>query len=114
MRNQFERLLGQAATGRNFMPGRCARGMRQRNYVETVLCTCNTELPPNYFLQFCAIDELGDRQSANGNNETWAQNSDFIIHPSRAIANLIRRWDAVGAAGILTRETAADGGEIDL
>ena len=88
--------------------------MRQGNYVETVSCTCNTKFSPNYFLQFCAIDELGDRQSANGNNETGVQNSDFIIHPPRAIANLVRRWDAVGAGGIFTRETPADGGEIDL
>ena len=114
MRNQFERALGQAPTGRNFVPGRCTRGMGQRNYVETVPCTCNTEFSSNYFLQFCAIDELRDRQSANGNNETRAQNSDFIIHPPRAIANLIWRRDAVGAAEIFTRETAADGSEIDL
>ena len=88
--------------------------MRQRNQVETVSCTCDAEFPPNYFLQLCAIDELCDRQSANGNNETRPQNLNLIVHPGRAIANLVWRRDAVGAAGIFTRETAADGGEIDL
>ncbi len=113
MRNQFERALGQSVTGWNLVPGGCAGGMRQRNQVETISCTCDAEFPPNYFLQLCAIDELCDRQSANGNNETRAQNSDLIIHPPRAIANLVWRWDAVGAAGIFTRETAAYGTEID-
>ena len=68
----------------------------------------------NYAFQFCTVDELHDRQSADGNNETRLQNPNLIIHPQRTVANFIRRRDAVGAAGIFAGETAADGGEIDL
>ena len=113
-RDQLERAFGQLATRRNFVPGRCARGMRQRNQVETVLRSYDAEFLPNHLLQPYTIDKLRNRQSANRNNETRAQNSDLIIHPPRAIANLIRRWDAVGAARTFTRETAADGSEIDF
>ena len=61
-----------------------------------------------------AVDKLHDRQSADGNNEMRLQNPNLIIHPRRTVANLIRRRDAVGAAGIFAGEAAADGGEIDL
>ena len=68
----------------------------------------------NYVFQFCTVDELHDRQSADWNNETRLQNPNLIIHPQRTVANLIRCWNAVGAAGILPGETAANGGKIDL
>jgi hypothetical protein len=68
----------------------------------------------NYVFQFCAVDKLHDRQSADGNNETRLQNPNLIIHPQRTVTNLIRCWDAVGAAGVFAGETTADRGEIDL
>ena len=88
--------------------------MRQRNQVEAVACMNDAKFAANYAFQFCAVDELHDRQSADGNNETRLQNPNLIIHPQRTVANFIRRRDAVGAAGIFAGETAADGGEIDL
>jgi len=68
----------------------------------------------NYVLQFCTVNELHDRQSAHGNNKTRLQNPNLIIHPESTVANLIRSWNAVGAAGIFAGKTATDGGEIDL
>lgn len=88
--------------------------MRQWNQIEQVARMHDAKLVSNYFFQFRTIDELDDRQSADGNNKTRLQNPHFIINPQRTIANLVRRRDAVGAAGIFARETAADSGEIDL
>src|SRR5258708_40327246 len=88
--------------------------MRQRNQVEAVACMRDAKFAANYVFQFCTVDKLHDRQSADGNNETRLQNPNLIIHPRRTVANLIRCWNAVGASGIFARETTADGGEIDL
>jgi len=88
--------------------------MRQRNQVEAVARVHDPKFAANYVFQFWTLDELHDRQSADGNNETRLQDPNLIIHPQLAVANLIRRRDTVGAAGILARETTADSGEIDL
>ena len=115
MRNQFERALGQVALPGGILcqgdaPEGCGNGIKSKR--------CSARVTRNFrpitFLQFCAIDELDDRQSADGNNETRPQNSNFIIHPPAQLRISSGDWDAVGAAGIFTRETAADGGEIDL
>jgi len=113
-RNQFERALGKCFAGWNFVPGRRAGRMRQGNQVEAVVCMHDAKFAANHVLQSSAVDELHDRQSAHRNNETWLQNPNLVIHPQRTVANLIWCWNAVGAAGIFARETAADGGEIDL
>ena len=88
--------------------------MRQRNQIEAVARMHDAKFVANYVLQFCAVDELHDRQSADGNNETRLQNPDLIIQPQRTVANLIRRRHAVAAAGIFAGKTATDGGEIDF
>jgi hypothetical protein len=88
--------------------------MRQRNQVEAVARMHYSKFVANYVFQFCAVDESHDRQSADGNDETRLQDPNFIIHPHRTVANLIWCRDAVGAAGILAWETAANGGEINL
>src|SRR5438067_12881638 len=88
--------------------------MRQRNQVEAVARTRDAKFAANYAFQLCTVDELHDRQSADGNNETRLQNPNLIIHPQRTVTNLIRRRHAVGAARIFAGETTADGGEIDL
>ena len=113
-RRQFERVLGQSAARWNFVPGRRAGRMRQRNQVEAVAGTPDAKFAANYVFQFRTVDELDDSQSADGNNETRLQNANLIIHPQRAVANFIRRWHAVSAARVFARETAADRGEIDL
>jgi len=68
----------------------------------------------NYAFQFCTVDKLRDRQSADRNNETRPQNPNLIIHPQFTIANLIRGWNAIAAAGIFSGKTATDGSEIDF
>src|SRR5262249_39300310 len=88
--------------------------MRQRNQVEAVARMHDAKFAANYLFQFCTVDELHDRKSADGNNETRLQNPNLTIHPQRAVANFIRRRDAIRATGILAGETAADGGKIDL
>jgi len=112
--DQFERALGECFAGWNFVPGRRAGRMRQRNQVEAMARMHDAKFAANYVFQFCTVDELHDRQSADWNNETRLQNPNLIIHPQRTVANLIRRRDAVGAAGIFAGETTADGGKIDL
>jgi hypothetical protein len=88
--------------------------MRQRNQIEAMSCTRDTEFATDHVLQLCAADELHDRESPDGNDETRLQNSNLIIHPRRAVAYLIGRWDAVSAARIFAWKTAADGSEINL
>ena len=96
------------------MPRRRAGRMRQRNQIEAVARMHNAKFVANYVLQFCTVDELHDRQSAHGNNETRLQNLNLIIQPQRTVVNLIRCGYAVGAAGIFAGKTATDGSEIDF
>src|SRR6516162_2768212 len=113
-RDQFERTLGQCVSRRNLMPGRCAGRVRQRNQVETVAGVRAAKFAANYVFQFCTVDKLRDRQSADRNNETRLQNPNLIIHPESTVANLIRGWNAIAAAGIFSGKTATDGSEIDF
>ena len=112
--DQFKRALGECFPGWNFVPGRRAGGMRQRNQVEAVARMRDAKFAANYVSQFSTVDKLHDCQSTDGNNQTWLQNPNLIIHPRRTVANLIRRRDAIGAAEIFARETTADRGKIDF
>src|SRR5215467_11872171 len=96
-RDQFECTLGQCVSRRNLMPGRCTGRMRQRNQVEIMASIVATKFAANYAFQFCTVDKLRDRQSADRNNETRPQNPNLIIHPQSTIANLIRGWNAIAA-----------------
>jgi len=87
--------------------------MRQRNQVEAMARTRDTESATYHGLQLCTVDVLHNRQAANGNDEMRPQNSNLIIHPQRTVANLVRRGDAIGAAGTFPGKTTADGGEIN-
>jgi hypothetical protein len=112
--DQFECVLGECFPGWNFVPGRRAGRMRQRNQVEAVARIDDAKFATNYVFQFYTGDEPRHRQAADWNNETGLQNPNFIIHPQRTVANLTRRWDTVGSAGIFAGEAAAHGGEINL
>src|SRR5215510_13865504 len=113
-RDQFERSPQQLFARRNLVPGRRARWMRKGNQVERMPCALNTKFAADHFLQFRAIDELGDSQPTNRNNETRSQNFDFIIDPRRAVANLVRSRNAICAARIFAGKTAADRCEINF
>ena len=80
-RDELERALEQFFARRNFRPGRGAGGMRQRNEIETVLRALSSKFATDDLFQFCAIDELGDGQSADRNDEPRPQDFDFVIHP---------------------------------
>ena len=99
--------------------------MRQRNYVEMMPRTGNLEFSANNLLQSVgeadsfpyklrAIDELHDSQPSYGNDETGPQNLNFVMHPRRAVANLIWRRNAVSAAGIFSGKTSTDCCEINF
>src|SRR5262245_56721241 len=113
-RDQLEGALGECFAGWNFVPGRRAGRMRQRNQIETVTRMLDAKFAANYLFQFCTVGKLQDCQAADGNYESRLQNPNLIVHPQRAVANLIRCWDAVSAAGVFARETTADGGKIDF
>jgi hypothetical protein len=113
-RDEFERASGQSATGRNFVPGRCTGRMRQRNYVKAMPGAYDPEFSANYFRQSFAVDELRYSQASEGNDETRLEDLNLIVHPRRAVANLVRGRNAIRAAGILSGKTSADCREINL
>jgi len=113
-RDQFERAFGQFATWRNFVPWRCSGRMRQGNYLKVMPGACDPEFSANHFLQFFAVDELLNRQPADGNDETWLQDLNLITHPRRTVANLIRDRNAIRAGGIFSGKTPTDRCEINL
>ena len=55
--------------------------MWQGNYLKAVPGACDPEFSANYFLQFFAVDELHDSQSADWNDEAWLQDLNLIVHP---------------------------------
>src|SRR6202022_2530226 len=87
--------------------------MRQRNQIEDVSGRTRAKFAANDLLQFRALDELRDRQPAGRNYETRLQDFDFLVHPGRAISNLIRRRHAIGPAGRFAGKTATNGREIN-
>ena len=101
-------------SGQNFVPWGRARGVRQWNHIEAMSSAFHSKFTRDHFLKFCAVDKLCDGQSAHRNDETRLQNSYLIVHPRRAVANFIRGWNAVCAAGIFPRKTSAHRREIDL
>src|SRR2546430_8550229 len=114
MCDQFQRASEQFFSRRNLVPGRGSGGMRKRNYIEVVPGTLNAKFAADYFFQLRAIDELRDSQPADGNDERRPQNFDLTIHPGRAVANFVRRRNAISAARIVSGKTAADRCEINF
>ncbi len=62
--------LEQLFTWRNFVPGRCARGMREWNEVETMSIQIQRKFLSNDIAQFFKRNKLANREFANGDNET--------------------------------------------
>src|SRR5207248_4143476 len=99
------RFLEQLASGRNLVPGRGAARMRQRDQIEGERPAFDDELPADDGVQFVENDKLSNGEFAHRNNERWAQNLQLVIHPSRAIADLLRAWHTISAAGRFARKT---------
>ena len=55
--------------------------MWKRNEVELMVGALDTKFATDYLFELAAIDELGDRQSANWNYETRFQDSNLVVHP---------------------------------
>src|SRR3989442_6298337 len=91
----------------NLGPGRGARRMRQWDQIESMLCAFNTEFAADDFVQRSAIDEPRDGETTDRDYETRSQNFDLFIQPGRAIANFIRRRNAIAAVRSFTRKTSA-------
>ncbi len=88
--------------------------MRQRNHVEPMPGAFDAKLAADDFFQLSRTNELPDSQPANGNDEARPQNSDLRIQPRRAVTDLLRRRNAIGAARAFPRKTAAHRGEINF
>src|SRR5438105_5158038 len=88
--------------------------MRKRNHVESALRALDAKFAADHFLQFRTIDELRDSQPPDRNDETRSQDFARVIHPQRAVANLVRSRDPICAARILSGKTPADRCEINF
>jgi hypothetical protein len=87
--------------------------MRQRNQIEVVIRALDAKFATDHFFQFPAIDTLRDGQTSDRNYEQRLEDLDFIIHPGRAIANLIRRRNTIAAARIFSGKASTDRREIN-
>ena len=88
--------------------------MRQRDQIESATLSAHLENASNNFIEFLEGDKLRDRQFADWNNKSRPQEIDLVIHPRGAISNFIGRGNAVAACRRFARETATNGGEINL
>ncbi len=86
--------------------------MGQRDQIEWATVATQPERPAYDFVELLESKKLRDRKFADRDDEPWLQKIDFIIHPRRAIPDLIRRRNAVAARGRLARKAAADRGEV--
>src|SRR5581483_8043204 len=74
----------------------------------------DAKLAADDFLQLSRANELRDGQPADGNDQARPQNSNLCIQPRRAVADLLRRRNTIGAARAFTRKTAAHRSEINF
>src|SRR5205814_198679 len=88
--------------------------MWQWDQVESATFSAHLENAPYNFIEFLEGDKLRDRQFADWNNKLRPQEIDLVIHPRGAISNFIGRGNAVAASRRFARETATNGGEINL
>lgn len=95
------------------MPGRSAGWVGQRDHFEGAPVAVERERTADDFVELLESKKLRDRKFAHGNNEPRPQEIDFIVHPGRAIPDLIRRRHPVAAGGRLAGKAAADGGKIN-
>lgn len=104
----------QAQAGWNAMPGRGAGGMRERDKIEGAALVANGKRAANYFVEFFERKKLRDGEFADGDDQLGSQEIDLVVHPGRAIPNLIRRGNAIAAGRRFSGEATTNGGEINL
>ncbi len=88
--------------------------MRERNQIEDPTFAPELETASNHLVEFVEREELRDREFSDGNHESRPKNLELIVHPGGAVADLVGRGNAITTGWRFTRETAADGCEIDL
>ena len=88
--------------------------MGQWNQVECATVATQPERAAYDFVERLESKKLRDRKFADRDDELWLQEIDFIIHPARAIPDLVRHRNAVAARGRLAGKAAADRGEVNL
>lgn len=87
--------------------------MRQRNKIDNDAGAFGSELSANYVVESLEGKELRDGEAANRNGQARTQQPEFIVHPSRTIADLIGRGNTIATTGRFPGKTSADGGKID-
>jgi hypothetical protein len=112
LRNFAQRFFEQLFARRKFVPGRCARWMRQRDKIDISFSTLDLKLASDDLIEFFERNELRDREAADRNQETRLQDFHFVIHPRRAVANLIRRGHAIATARSFPGKASTNGREI--
>src|ERR1700730_1215206 len=86
--------------------------MRQWDHIECATVATQPERPAYDFVELLESKELCDRKFAYRDDEPWLQKIDFIIHPARAIPDLIRSRNAVATRGRLAGKATADRSEV--
>src|SRR5437764_8765360 len=97
----------QAETRWNSVPRGSARGMGKRNQIEGAMLGKDPERTAHHFVQFLKGKELGDGKFADRNEQIRLKKSDLIIHPARAIPDLIAAAHAVATGGGGTAKATA-------
>ena len=113
LRDKGESPRKQVAAGWDAVPRRSARRMRQRNQIETMPGTPDFEAAADDRVEFRDRNKLRDRKFADRDDQIRLQDFDLCIQPRRAIANFLKRRDAIAASGRLAGKTAADRGKIN-
>ena len=97
----------QAETRWNSVPRGSARGMGKRNQIERAMLGKDPERTPHHFVELLKGKELGDGKFAYGNEQSRLKKSDLIVHPARAIPDLIGSGDPVATGGGFARKATA-------
>ena len=87
--------------------------MRERNQIEGAALVTNPERAPHNFIQFFEWEKLSDGQFTHWNDQVGLQQIDLVVHPVGAVSDFIGRGNTIATGGGLSRETTADGGEVD-
>src|SRR6266513_2831810 len=87
--------------------------MRQWDEVEDLVGPLRAKFAADHLIQFRALNELRDCQTADWNNQMRFQNLDLFVHPRGTILNLVGRRHAISSAGSFPRETSTYSGEIN-
>jgi hypothetical protein len=95
------------------MPGGRTGWVGQWDHIEGAAVAIEAEGPTYNFVELLEHKKLCNRKFAHRDDKSWPQKIDFMIHPARAIPDLIWRRYAVAAGGRLTGEAAADRGEVN-